>query len=83
LAVPMALFGGDLVHADLYEMAAQYDFHICQNHPFVHGNNRTALACALVFLGLNSTELPDPENRLYEAMSEVASGRLDKRGLAC
>ena len=34
-------------------MAAAYLFHLARNHPFVDGNKRTALMCALAFLGLN------------------------------
>jgi death-on-curing protein len=46
VAVPQASFGGHWAHEDLYEMAAAYAFHISQNHPFVDGNKRVALASA-------------------------------------
>ncbi len=75
-------FDGKLLHQDIFEMAAAYAFHICRNHPFVDGNKRTALACALVFLELNGISLLDPEGRLYPAMLDVASGTLDKNALA-
>jgi hypothetical protein len=38
------------LHADLFEMAAAYLFHIVANHPFVDGNKRVGLEAALVFL---------------------------------
>ena len=82
LAMPRASFGGEWLHRDLYEMAAAYAFHVAQDHPFVDGNKRTALACALVFLELNGVTITDPEGRLYQAMMDVASGALDKLGLA-
>lgn len=82
LAMPGASFGGEWLHADLYEMAAAYAFHLCQDHPFVDGNKRTALASALVFLELNGVSVGDPEGRLYQAMMDVAGGRLSKRELA-
>ena len=82
LAMPQASFGQEWLHRDLYEMAAAYAFHLSQNHPFVDGNKRTALACALVFLELNDTSLKDPEGRLYRDMTDVATGALDKLGLA-
>jgi death-on-curing protein len=63
-------------------MAAAYAFHLCQNHPFVDGNKRTALACALVFLELNGISIEDPEGRLYEALMDIASGAMEKLGLA-
>jgi len=45
-----ATFGGRLLHQSLFEMAAAYLFYLAQNHPFVDGNKRTALASALTFL---------------------------------
>ena len=82
MAMPQAGFGGEWLHRDLYEMAAAYAFHLSRNHPFVDGNKRTALASALVFLEINGISLVDPGGRLYQAMMEVASGALDKLGLA-
>ena len=82
VAMPYASFQGQFLHADLFEMAAAYAFHICQNHPFVDGNKRTALAAALVFLELNDISLSDPEEKLYHSMMSLASGILDKAGLA-
>lgn len=79
-AMPYASFHGRFLHADLFEMAAAYAFHICQNHPFVDGNKRTALATALVFLELNGVSVNDPEENLYHSMMSLASGNLDKAG---
>ena len=81
-AMPQASYGGEWLHRDLFEMAAAYTFHLSQNHPFVDGNKRTALASALVFLELNGASIADPQGQLYEAMTDVASGALDKLGLA-
>ncbi|MEW6399882.1 MAG: type II toxin-antitoxin system death-on-curing family toxin [Bacillota bacterium] len=78
LAVPQATFGGDYLHADLLEMAAAYAFHLCRNHPFVDGNKRTALACALVFLEMNGVSVDDPRGLLYGAMLNIAAGTLGK-----
>ncbi len=72
LAMPTATFEGKYLHKDLYEQAAAYAFHICQNHPFVDGNKRTALATALVFLTLNGIDLEDPKEELYQLMMDVS-----------
>jgi death-on-curing family protein len=40
-------------YVDLAEVAAAYLYYLCQNHPFVDGNKRTALGACLVFLRLN------------------------------
>ena len=82
LAMPRASFGGEWLHRDLYEMGAAYAFHISQDHPFLDGNKRTALACAFVFLEINGVSITDSEGRLYRVMMDVASGALDKLGLA-
>jgi len=82
LAMPSSSFEGKYLHRDLFEQAAAYAFHICQNHPFVDGNKRTALATALVFLALNGIELNDPKQELYGLMMKVASGKGTKAELA-
>lgn len=82
IAIPEASFGGERLHEDLYEIAAAYAFHLCQNHPFIDGNKRTALVCALVFLEINGVLLNDPKDELYHAMMNVASGLMNKKGLA-
>ena len=82
LAMPESSFEGKYLHDDIIVMAAAYGFHICQNHPFIDGNKRTALASALVFLDLNGTELDDPQDKLYEAMMLVAESRKGKSYLA-
>ena len=78
VAMPYASFSGDFLHRDIYDMAAAYAFHICQNHPFIDGNKRTALASALVFLELNEISISDSEGKLYEATVDIASGKMEK-----
>ncbi len=82
VAMPYASFSGSFLHSDIYEMAAAYAFHICQNHPFLDGNKRTALASALVFLEMNGISLLDPGGRLYNAMTNLATGKINKTEFA-
>lgn len=82
LAIPESSFEGSYLHTDLIKMALAYGFHICQNHPFIDGNKRTALVSALVFLDLNGTELEDPRGELYKAMMLIAESRKGKSYLA-
>lgn len=79
---PQASFGGEYVHKGLFEMAAAYAFHIAENQPFIDGNKRTGLASALVFLGMNGFEVPDPGGALYGAMIDLSARRMDKAGMA-
>lgn len=82
VAMPSASFSEEFLHSDIYEMAAAYAFHISQNHPFIDGNKRTALAAALVFLELNGISISDPDCKLYDAMIGIANGTLNKKDFA-
>lgn len=75
-------FDGEFLHENLFDMAAAYAFHICQNHPFIDGNKRVALVAALVFLDFNGIEITDDEGELFSAMMKVARGRGSKEGLS-
>lgn len=75
-------YGGAEGMRDIFAMAAAYAFHICRNHPFIDGNKRTALAAALVFLKLNRTDVSDNKGKLYNAMTSLASGAMDKKEFA-
>ncbi len=82
VAQPRSAFGGEILHADLFEMAAAYLFHIVQNHPFLDGNKRTGLAAALIFLDLNGVEIDAPQGSLYKLTLSVACGRIGKSAIA-
>jgi len=78
LAMPETTFDGEYLHPTVFEMAGAYLFHIARNHPFVDGNKRTALMCALVFLGLNGQRLATDPDELYQLVDGVAAGTVDK-----
>lgn len=59
-------------------MAGACLFHLARNQPFVDGNKRTALMCALVFLGLNRQRLLADPDDLYSLVDGVAAGAIDK-----
>lgn len=82
LAQAEASFGGEFLHRDPFEMAAAYGFHLSQNHPFLDGNKRVALAALLTFLEVNGIEFRVDPEELYAVMIAVADGRLDKPQLA-
>ncbi len=82
LAMPESSFEGKYLHKDIYEQAAAYAFHICQNHPFIDGNKRTALAAALIFLDINKIEIDDPNEELYEVIIRTATGKYKKEDIA-
>ena len=80
VAAPQATMFGKPLLDDPIEVAAAYLFYLCNNHPFMDGNKRVALATCLVFLsenGLLPAEQLDPD--AWERLTlDVASGRLDR-----
>lgn len=82
VAAPRATFGGGLLHPTLPEMAAAYLFHLVRNHPFVDGNERTGLATAIAFLGLNDLWMEAEEGALVALVIGVAEGRIAKAEVA-
>jgi death on curing protein len=81
LALPESTYDGKYLHENIPEMACAYAFHISENHPFIDGNKRTALASALVFLDINEYELICSEEEIYETMMLVAEGEYKKEQL--
>jgi death-on-curing protein len=82
VAMPQAGFGGAYLHADLFEMAAAYLFHIAMNHPFVDGNKRAGTATALVFLEINGIEVNVGQDTLVKMVLDVAQGKAEKPAIA-
>lgn len=82
IAMPMAGFGDQYFHSDIFEMAAAYLFHICRNHPFIDGNKRAGAVAAIVFLDLNGEELDCTEDELEELVLSVAKGEAAKPEIA-
>ncbi len=81
LHMPQAQFGGQFLHPAVLHMAAAYGFHLCQNHPFLDGNKRTAGMAMFTFLGLNGLEVIAAEQDYYITMMAVASGQMTKEQL--
>jgi death on curing protein len=68
--------------ADIFRLAAAYCTGIVKNHPFIDGNKRTGVLCAVVFLGINGVELAFDEAEIVAmiyglAASEVAELQLE------
>lgn len=90
LSQPESMFGGEFLHPSISEQAAAYLYHIVKNHPFIDGNKRTGLACALVFLEINGYELDSKlddldmesnQTHLEKVVIQAASSTLSKNDL--
>jgi death-on-curing protein len=79
--MPESSFGGKYLHETVPAMAAAYTFHLCQNHPFLDGNKRVALASSLVFLDINGYEFNCDDETLYNEIMNVAKGDIKKEEL--
>ncbi|MCI0342299.1 MAG: type II toxin-antitoxin system death-on-curing family toxin [Planctomycetales bacterium] len=82
IGMPRAGMSGRYFHADLFEMAAAYLFHIVSNHPFVDGNKRVGAMAAYAFLRLNGWKLRAPEAPFEALVRSTAEGRTEKAILA-
>lgn len=82
LAQPEASFAGNYLHADLYEMAAAYLFHIVSNHPFIDGNKRVGLEAALIFLEINGIEVLADDQELVDLVLATATSQTTKGAIA-
>ena len=76
--MPESAFDGKYLHETIPAMAAAYAFHICQNHPFLDGNKRVALASSLVFLDINGYEFNCKNETLYNKIMDIAKGKINK-----
>lgn len=82
LAQPKSMFEGKYLHKSIYEMAAAYGYHLCQNHPFIDGNKRIALTAMYTFLLVNGYEIKLNEKEAYLLIMSIADGTLSKAELA-
>ena len=82
IAQPEASFGGQYLHADIFEMAAAYLYHLVMNHPFVDGNKRVGLEAALIFLEINNENLNCSDEELVDLVLKTTAGQVGKREIA-
>ena len=82
LAMPESGFGDVYLHADIFEMAAAYLYHIVQNHPFIEGNKRAGAMVAFTFLKLNGFTLTAKETVFEPLILDAAQGKIGKAAVA-
>jgi death-on-curing protein len=82
IAQPEAHFSGQFLHADFFEMAAAYLYHIVLNHPFLDGNKRVGLEAALVFLEINGQSVNASDDELVDLVLRTAQSQTSKSEIA-
>ena len=82
VAQPQQTMFGEFLHDDIAHMATAYLFHLATTQGFLDGNKRTALACALAFLGFNGYAIEVPSEDLFEMALSVANNQMSKDEIA-
>lgn len=82
IAQPEASYGAQYLHADIFEMAAAYLYHLVMNHPFVDGNKRVGLESALIFLEVNDALLDANDDELVDLVLKTTAGQVGKPEIA-
>lgn len=82
VAMPAAMFAGQYLHRDIFEMAAAYLFHLVKNHPFLDGNKRVGAGAAATFLRMNGIRMTASNGEFADLTLEVARGNADKPVIA-
>jgi death on curing protein len=77
LARPQASAFGQDAYPSIHEKAAALLHSLARNHALVDGNKRLALAATIAFYGMNGMRLTLTNDRAYELVIDVATGRLD------
>lgn len=67
--------------ADIVRLAAAYGYGICQNHPFIDGNKRTAFVVMVAFLKLNGYRFRASQLEVVSIMESLADGKVSEEGL--
>jgi death-on-curing protein len=82
VAAPQASFNGQFLMG-IFEMAATYVNSIAQNHPFLDGNKRTALASSLTFLFINGYEIDESyDEELADKTIDLVTRKITKTDFA-
>ena len=75
VARPQATFDQQELYPDIFEKATALKETLINNHPFVDGNKRTGVACAVLFLQQNGVSFSARNADLEKFTLRVASSR--------
>ncbi|MEN6413744.1 MAG: type II toxin-antitoxin system death-on-curing family toxin [Veillonellales bacterium] len=75
LAKPLVTFEGEELYADIFTKAAVLLYSMINNRPFIEGNKRTALICALFLLRANGYHVVAAQDSMVDLAEGAANGR--------
>ncbi len=82
LAQPKVTVARKFAHKSVFDKAAAYGFHLCNNHPFIDGNKRVAFVLMDLFLQRNGWEIAADEEDAYSLMIDLSSENVPKTKLS-
>ena len=82
LARPRNLFASAEQDASMAALAAAYAVRISSHHPFIDGNNRTAMHVAFVFLEFNGCAVTATQENACLTFMRLAAGELTESELS-
>jgi len=82
VARPQATFGQNDLYPDVWSKAAALMHSLIKNHPFVDGNERTALTATAMFLELNDYTLAASNDAVLAFTMHVAVDRVELTEMA-
>ena len=78
---PFQSFGGDELYPTIQAKAVRLGYGLIKNHCMIDGNKRIGTHAMLVFLALNGIELKYTQKELYEAILDIAAGKIEYEDL--
>ena len=82
VARPQATFESQDLYTNIFEKAAALMDSLVNNHPFMEGNKRTGIACAVLFLRQNNIAFSAENSELERFTFHVASSRVQLSEIA-
>jgi death on curing protein len=82
LALPKNIWNYADSPASLHRLAAAYAYGISANHPFMDGNERTALVASFAFCEVNGLEMTASQEDAYLTFLGLAAGEISEEELA-
>ena len=82
VARPQATFDRQELYTDVFEKAAALIESLINNHPFVDGNKRTGITCAVLFLQQNGVSFSAKNADLEKLTLRVASSKAGRSEIA-